>query len=169
MDLKDLDLTAAADQGAWLTPVHPRTGEDLPIKIHLASADSTRWIEEEARDKDKRLKAMAKVGKMPDLTTAEIEERGIRLLAAVTLGWENVEWEGAPCPFNQQNARVLYRTLRWLRDQVDAFVSDRANFGEVGKAPAASAFSPEAITTSIVENFTSGQSGNSATAPVNGE
>lgn len=169
MDLKDLDLTAAADQGAWLTPVHPKTGEDLPIKIHLASADSTRWIEEEARDKDKRLKAMAKVGRMPELSTAEIEERGIRLLASVTLGWEGIEWEGKPCPFNEQNARVIYRTLRWLRDQVDAFVSDRGNFGEKEKKVISSAFSPEAITSSIVENFTSGQSGNSATAPVNGE
>lgn len=168
MDLATLNITSAADQGAWFTPVHPVTGDELPIKIKLAGTDSARWIEEEQKYADKRFKQIGKFGKLPEFTSAEIEERGIAMLAAVTLAWENVEWDGKPAPCNEQNARVIYRNLKWLREQVDAFISDRSNFGDFQSEKKASVFNGEAIIAESAESFTSGQSGVTATAPDNG-
>lgn len=161
MDLNDLNMTAFADKGAWFTPTHPATGEDLPMKIQLAGADSQRWQEEEKRYTDKRLKEINKRGKMLEMTSAEIEERGIHLLAAVTLGWQNIELDGQPAVFSEQNARVIYRKFKWLREQVDAFVSDRANFGDFGAKPLASVFDGEALIIAATENFPTGQDGDS--------
>ncbi len=163
MDFSTLNLTQYADTGARFVPTHPVTGEDLPVEIWLKGADSELWQTEERKYNDKRLKDMTKRGKLPDLTSEELDERGIRLLAAVTVRWAGIEWEGKPVDCSPQNARFIYRNLKWLREQVDAFVGDRANFGDFKSEPAPSVFSGEGLIAAATENFPDGAHGDSAT------
>ena len=52
----------------------------------------------------------------------------IELLVACTLNWAGIRAKGQPLPFSVDNARVIYAKLPWLREQVKAFIEDRANF-----------------------------------------
>lgn len=48
-------------------------------------------------------------------------------LVAITLGWEHCSYEGES-EFSPQLVRRMYECEDWVREQVDAFVTDRANF-----------------------------------------
>jgi len=47
-------------------------------------------------------------------------------LVGRTLGWSNVQWQGAEFPFSTDNARTLYANpaLAWLRNQVTKSLRD---------------------------------------------
>jgi len=45
-----------------------------------------------------------------------------------TLAWRGIVYEGEALECNPGNARRLYAALPWLREQVEAFIADRANF-----------------------------------------
>lgn len=62
---------------------------------------------------------------------AELDARLLDLLAACTVGWENVHVDGAALAFSTEAATTLYDTYPWLREQVqtryfaaDAFFAD---------------------------------------------
>jgi hypothetical protein len=155
MDLATLDVTAKAEQGAWLTLRHPGTGDDLPVRIRLAGKDSKAWKDAEREYSDRRLEEIQKRGKMGKVKTAQIEERGIKLLAMATLEWEGVELNGQTLECTRQNAIRLYTEHVWITEQVDEFVGDRANFlvvadGEDSKT--ASVFDGDAHLAEIVGN-----------------
>lgn len=128
MDLATLNTAAQAEQGAWLTLRHPGTGEDLPIQIRLAGKDSKAWRDAERDFSDRRLEEIQKKGKLGKVKTAQIEERGIRLLALATLEWKGVELDGKPLECVRQNAIEIYTRFPWIAEQADEFVGDRANF-----------------------------------------
>ena len=127
MDLSNFDLGTKADAGAWLTLRHPSTGEDLPIRIRLVGKDSQIWRQGERSFSDRRLEQAQKAGKLK-ITTLQIEERGLRLLAAATLEWEGIELDRAPVPCTMEQALRVYERFNWIAEQADEFVADRANF-----------------------------------------
>lgn len=151
MDLANLNLTEMAEKGAWLTLTHPTTGADLDIRIRLAGADSPAWKKAEKSQTNKRLANLSRKGNL-SMNADEIEERGIALLAAVTLAWENIEEHGQAYPCNEANARQLYRKYDWIREQVDAFVGDRSNFAHAESAPSPSVLDANARVETIVGN-----------------
>lgn len=127
MDLANLDLGSAAEEGAYLNLVHPISGEELeyqgePIRIFLKGNDSDTF--------KKRLDFhMRKDGKRRgEKTIAEVEQQSCDLLAHVTTGWENVIWEDEPLEFSIENAKMLYKQRPWIRRQVDEFVAEAENF-----------------------------------------
>ncbi len=128
MDFADLDVSSAADSGATLHIEHPTTGEPLfteagkPITVRVKGADSKSFRQEMHR------LAEAQAGKRQKVTRAKAETNAIELLASVTIGWDGIVWEGEPLKFSEENARMLYRERPWLREQVDEFIADRANF-----------------------------------------
>ena len=161
-DLAHLDPTYAADQGAWLHLKHPNTGDLLyldadqlepskPIKIKLAGKDSTNWKAAEQADLDRRLDQAQRNNKL-SVKAQDVERRGLKILAAVTLEWENVMWDGKPLSCSASTAEQLYNARTWIREQVDEFVADRKNFGEQESAEPASVMSPEAYLSQIVKN-----------------
>lgn len=127
MDLATLDTKAAAERGADLHLAHPVTFEPLftddgkPLTIRLLGNDSR-----EFRAGMSEL-AESRVGKKRT-SLAAAEANGIDLLARVTVGWSNIIYNGEPLKFSLENAKMLYRERPWIKEQVDEFVADRANF-----------------------------------------
>ena len=128
-DFASLDIAAAADRGAELHVRDPISGQPLEVNgasvtIRLAGEDSGAYRHHERAAINRRLE-----NRQRNKVTAEsLETDTINALAAVTLGWSNIGLDGQDLPFNQANARTLYRRFHWLREQVNEFVATRANF-----------------------------------------
>lgn len=113
---------------------HPKT--NLPLRdndgteafIDLMSSDSDAAVKAKRTVTNGRL-AMRNRSK---LTSERLETEAAELLAALTKAWYLVGLDGSvvDTPCNHQNAVDLYTApeMAWLREQVDEFTSDRANF-----------------------------------------
>lgn len=122
-DVAAFDLKARSEAGAPLTLRHPKTGEKLPAVIWLQGEDAENYRKTLRAQIDRQI-AERKL----ELTAAELEERLIERLAAITLRFENIEFEGVSYDTTPANVLRLYREHLWIREQVAAFVEDRANF-----------------------------------------
>ncbi len=131
-DLSQLDPTVRTG-GVPMTVKHPGTGQPLmdesgePVTITLLSSDSV-----EAR---KLLHEQAEktvndgLGRRrPHVRMEELEQNSIKVLAALTADWKHIIVDGAPLSCTKENATKLYTRFAWIREQVDGFVNDRANF-----------------------------------------
>lgn len=127
MDITKFDVKAAADRGAELHLLNPTTDEPLygddgkPVTIRLLGKDSREFRAALGEMAEKQ------VGKKRT-TLAAAETSGIELLARVTTGWHNLGNAEGPIKFSVDAARELYRNSPWIKEQVDEFVADRANF-----------------------------------------
>jgi hypothetical protein len=123
------DTRAAANEGAWLTLVNPR-GEDLmnngkPVRIKVLGKDSDAWEAVDNQQTNRRLQA----GNRLKFTAEGFKADLWRKLAAITVEWEGVVLPGqTETPCTRENAGTLYKLFPDVRDQVDEFISDRANF-----------------------------------------
>lgn len=140
MDIFDLDLNSAAEDGAAMTVVHPTTGEDLtyvssngetrPIRIFLKGNDSAAF-------RNRMDFHMRKNGRndRKQMSLAEMQDQSADLLASVTTGWEGVTWNidgvKADLECTRENAKMLYKERPWLRKQVDEFVAEPENFFKI--------------------------------------
>jgi len=138
MDIFDLDLGNAAEEGAPMVVRNPVTGEEMtfvdemgetkPIRIFLKGNDSKTFrnrMDFHMRQNSKR--------KNKEQSLAEIEEQSADLLASVTTGWEGMVWpneygEKAELACTRENAKMIYKARPWLRRQVDEFVAEAENF-----------------------------------------
>ena len=129
MDLSQLDTAAGAEAGFALTLTHPVTKAPLDITITVRGEDAAGYQEAVQQLLKQRDELLART-KEKDLTREQKEQMTVELLAAATIGWQGVEWNGAPYAFSPENARRLYGHpgFKWLRQQVDAAIADRANF-----------------------------------------
>jgi hypothetical protein len=125
MDLSTIDLTKSAEDGADLILEHPVTGEPLDIIITLAGTDSSSYRMKQKEIQNKRITKMAR-GKKADFSTSD--EEACDLLAGCTLGWVGIVESGKDVEFSKSNAKDLYTKHLWIREQVDVFIGDRANF-----------------------------------------
>lgn len=107
---------------------HPVSDEPLytssgsPMAIRLASRDSaaykrlmTQWQNDILRRGGKKLTA--------EMVTANTLDQ----LAVLTLGW-NLEGKDGPIPCTADNARRLYQDKDWIKEQVEACVSDLGRY-----------------------------------------
>jgi len=123
-DLAFLDTAAVAEQGAELALLHPGTGKALGITIRLAGVDSDIYRKASRKITEKRLNR----GRVGKLDLEAVEDEGLTVMAACTLGWSGVVVDGQELPCTRDNAQAVYRRFPWIREQVDAFMGDRANF-----------------------------------------
>ncbi|MZR30899.1 hypothetical protein [Sneathiella litorea] len=122
-DVAAFDLKVRSEAGAPLTLRHPKTGETLPAVIWLQGEDAETYRKCLRAQIDRQI-AERKL----ELTAAELEERLIERLAAITQRFENIEFDGVTYDTTPANVIKLYREHLWIREQVAAFVEDRANF-----------------------------------------
>lgn len=128
LDLKTLDVQAAAEAGVEVSLVHPVTGEPLGISIRLRGADAPSYRAVLLEQRRRRIEQLAKSG-ADRVDPAQLDEESIELLAAATLGWsEGFALEGAPFDYSSANAVTLYRRFPWAREQAAAAISNRAFF-----------------------------------------
>lgn len=129
-DLSKLNFAEATNDPKWVTLYNKMTGEELktedgkPIRIKVLGAQSRKF--REAYNEQTR-KAQARRVPLPD-TIENRERNSAELLASATVEWEGIIWEGAPLECTRENAEMLYRTLGWIREQVDNFVADEKNY-----------------------------------------
>lgn len=134
MNSKFAGLEIAVDQPQRMTLVHPISrqplrdadGETAWIEIYSNDSSAAR---KHNREVQRRRLAMRGRGR---ITPEEVEAEGIDLLAALTTNWRLLTLDGTPLdvPFSPEAARELYsaQALAWVREQVDEFCVDRANF-----------------------------------------
>ena len=123
MDLASLE---PAHEGAEMQVRHPGTNAPIDgMVVTLLGMDSEPALRAQRVATNRRLKQG--IAKMK-LSAEELDSDGLDLLTALTVSWRGIEWDGKPYPCTPENARSLYTKLRWLREQVDEFVGERANF-----------------------------------------
>lgn len=125
MDLAQYDITEKAEQGAELVLAHPVTGEPLDAVITLFGHDSAAYRN---KLRDFAQQQISKGKGKPKLDLEASEKQAAELLAACTIGWKHIEEGGKAIPFSYAACVEVYRKYRWIREQVDVFVGDRANF-----------------------------------------
>ena len=126
-DLTSLDTNEAAEKGAVCEIMHPTENTPLGIKITLAGADSDIYRKTVNKSVNKRVQRL-RPGQSVPFTAEEQEESGLNLLAICTLAWEGVIVEGEELPCTQENVKMVYQRFPWIKEQVDQFIGDRANF-----------------------------------------
>lgn len=129
MDLSELSTKEAADDGSVLELRGP-TGapvmqdDDRPVTITLLGADSdvlTRVANQQTNRylRDRGAASMTAEGAIANR---------IEYLAAATVAWSGIKVDGEILECGRDEAKKLYRRFPFIRDQVSAFVDDRANF-----------------------------------------
>jgi len=129
-------LEIEADKPERMPILHPVTRQQIVNRddpqdvayIDLYSGDS-----EIRRRHDRAIqKRRLSMRNRRSITPEEIEGDVLDLFAALTAGWRLIGLDGSPLdvPFNADNARELYASskMTWLREQVDEWTGDRANF-----------------------------------------
>ena len=131
LDLAGFDLAADAARGATLALLNPRTGKPLvqedgsPVAIDLIGVDAPAY--EEALFRATADNAAMRANGI-EIGRDERDRQVADLLAVATTGWRGIALDGTPLECTRSNAAAAYRRFGWLRDQVDAFISNRANF-----------------------------------------
>lgn len=132
-------LEIAVDKPQRLYLLHPNTRQPLRTRPNKAGEAEAAWVDiyssdskaarDHQREVQRRRLNMRGRGR---ISPEELEAEAVDLLAALTVDWRLVSLDGAPIdvPFSGDNARELYAApaLAWIREQVDEFASDRANF-----------------------------------------
>lgn len=126
----DTDLATLSETPATLTLRHPITDdpmedEDGAVTISLIGADSTTAEKKRRALANRNLKRRHLQGDDP---AAQAEKEVCELLASLTRGWSNICDASGPIAFSLEAAAKLYKDRPWIRKQVDAFVSNPANF-----------------------------------------
>jgi hypothetical protein len=125
-----MDLALFQYNDTAVMPVRdPNTGEPLveedgtPVTITLSGVDSAAYEKAQRDAAEARLNAANPID--PVVSSSMI-------MAKCTIAWTNIDYQqvkNAPC--NLEHAFNLYKRLKWLREQVDIFVSARRNFMKV--------------------------------------
>ena len=121
-----LDILAFEDaDSADLRIKHPVTGAPTAMVVQIAGPEHP-LRRRLVLDRQRRLRAhLAKTGNMHISDPEDDAADDLELTVACTLGWR-----GAAQPYTPAAARALYvdPKRRWLRDQVQAGLQDRALF-----------------------------------------
>lgn len=129
MDLNKLDTSTKSDEGAVMELQHPdgsgplideKTGE--PITITLHGIDSKKFLQAAHKIASEKARRRGDGGEIRAIETA-------RILAACTKSWRHIYFgstEELPCTYD--NALMLYTERPWIREQVNVFTGDRANY-----------------------------------------
>lgn len=126
IDLAKLDTNKASEDGVWCDIENPATGEQTGIRIKVLGMDSKEYQAQTRKVQDKNLKKGFRG--MKNLKSETLDNNKIDLICVCTKEWENVQFNGEVVPCDMENKRWLYKTYRWIFDQVDEFVGDRGNF-----------------------------------------
>lgn len=134
MDLSALDVKKAAGNAVVCGFRHPvtdaplKTDDDKPIGVSVLGADSDRYQELSRSRGNARLKETMKKGAKANITTESIDADALAILVGVTTEVHNVVIDGKKYANSPADIREMYEKLPWAREQVQAFVEDRANF-----------------------------------------
>lgn len=118
-----------ADDGAVLNIVHPETEEVIEgMTITLLGQDSKVYRKLQMSKQQAALNRMAKGKKAIDLDAEKLSEDSIDDLVKLTTAWNGFALDGKELEFTPENIRMVYTDWAWIKEQVQEFVGNRANF-----------------------------------------
>jgi len=118
-----------ADDGAVLNIVHPETEEVIEgMTVTLLGQDSKIYRKLQLSKQQAALNRMAKGKKALDLDAEKLSEDSIDDLVKLTTGWTGFELDGKVLDCTPENVRKVYADWAWIKEQVQEFVGNRANF-----------------------------------------
>ena len=129
MDIFDF---APSDAPTSMTLMHPSTGQEMtnddkPIVIHVHGPDSEIIRNHERAVQNRRLKIASTTGRLVLDATSVAEDQIAKTVKCIA-GWENIVVGKKPLEFTPANVHMMVTQLPYLRDQVEAFHSNRGNF-----------------------------------------
>lgn len=125
-DLNAFDTVPLANAGAKCYLRDLRTGRPTAMFITVLGMDSEAFQQiklERARDMALRREQ----GNFAELTPEERDSLTIDTLARLTVGW-SIRVSGQEVDFSVPKAREVYRAYPAVREQVNVFMAERANF-----------------------------------------
>lgn len=135
MDLSKFDLNKdSVANGAVMTVAHPQTGEDLlddkgtPVTITLLGKDSPEFKKVLRRNANKKIDYMQSTGRKIVVKVEDLEKDGLELAVAATKAWSGINVDGALLECVPENVESTYNRFPWLREQVESFINNRANY-----------------------------------------
>jgi hypothetical protein len=118
-----------ADDGAVLNIVHPETEEVIDgMTITLLGQDSKLYRKIQLGKQQAALNRMAKGKKAIDLDAEKLSEDSIDDLVKLTTAWSGFVLDGKDLDCTPENVRKVYTEWSWIKEQVQEFVGNRANF-----------------------------------------
>ena len=131
MDLANIDLRAAAEEGITVKLQHPATGDYLVgeggdnLTITVLGKDSETW--QNAAKRVNTRNANRYKGK--NIPNAALEAALYEILGESTLNWsKNIEFDGAALKCNKENATMLYEKRNWIAEQLMEAAGERSNY-----------------------------------------
>lgn len=125
INLDALDTAKGGEAGYELELKAP-DGRTLPGRLKIRGYDSASY-HQKLEDQNRLRFARGEMGKRP--TVEELEADTLELAAVLIVGWTcPFSLEGKPLEYSSQNAALLMRRFRWIREQVDRAAGARANF-----------------------------------------
>ena len=119
MDLADLFTRSTAETGVEMKLLHPGTGEVIK------NDDGKEWVMTVAGTDSDRWKATIRTAARK---RGQSSDDGIETMSSLVIGWKNLVLNKEPLKFTPQAAIKLLTDYPWIRDQVNSFASERANF-----------------------------------------
>ena len=118
-----------ADDGAILNIMHPETEEVIEgMTVTLLGQDSKIYRKLQLGKQQAALNRMAKGKKALDLDAEKLSEDSIDDLVKLTTAWSGFELDGSKLDCTPENVRKVYADWTWIKEQVQEFVANRANF-----------------------------------------
>lgn len=107
-----------------LDPIHGDElfNGDVPMTITVYGMES-----EIAKNTMKR-RAQKQLNSRSKQNIDETIEFNTQFLAKLITGWTGINENNEPLEYSRENAAELLRKYAWVREQVDAFVTERSNF-----------------------------------------
>lgn len=124
-DLSAFDgLQAAQEEGVPVDILHPATGESMGVTIVVAGPDSTHAKKAERLMINRRLRSR----KTSVMDAGELQEEGLKKLAAMTLSWTGIVDSGKAVECTPENALKVFARAPFIAEQVAEAAGDRAAF-----------------------------------------
>jgi hypothetical protein len=135
-DLASLDAKAACEKGYELELRHPVSNVPLGVFITVVGSESDAFQDHVRRKANERLRqdfAAQRKGKENVPTVEQAEKDGIDLIVACVTGWRTggervIQLGPDKLECTEANARTVFTSLRWARDQVAEAIGDLGNF-----------------------------------------
>jgi len=130
MDVSQINLKVAAEEGITVNLMHPTTGEPLKdekgksIAIIVLGKDSEKW---QSVAKLNNTKNSSRYKNKP-VPQSALETTLYDILAECTVSWsDSIEFDAVKLKCTKENALMMYQERNWIAEQVLEAAGDRAN------------------------------------------
>lgn len=131
MDFSKLSTAKSQSDTFKFEVLHPVSNEGTGTFLEVLGSESdpvrkyenSLWRKTQKQNFENARTTKPKLNDLDDLRSEAIENALVRLA-----GWENLDWEGKPLEFNEDNARKVLNACPWMCAQIVRESDDLGNF-----------------------------------------